>query len=233
MSSELLPTFWHKESNKNTVMSIYNDNLGDYRGSKPRLSRDKILVAPQPHGNKLTIHQQIRTCQHMESVTKCDAETLNPPFCHEHTKQTLRLQIKKSTIDGAGDGLFAYNPKGGCVFKKYDYIASFHGEILTHEEFRERYGAKYDESDEKWFTPYSAQAGDKIIDAIIVRGIMAMANDCREEWRTNVTEKYDPDLPNQIKCYANRDIYHDDELFIKYGIAWWIAFPHEYIENLK
>ena len=37
-------------------------------------------------------------------------------FCHIHTKNVLKLQIKKSTIENAGKGLFAYGIPNEIVF---------------------------------------------------------------------------------------------------------------------
>lgn len=219
------PKFFIK-GKKEIPLNIYHDNLGNYDGFKPYLSKKHEMIVPQPNDNFLKANVQIRQCQAFEKDIQCQNETHVQPYCRKHLNEILHLDIKTSTIENAGDGLFAYKKEGGLVFKPHEFICCFQGEILTNDQFRKRYGADFDKTDEKWFTPYSARLGDLIVDCLIVRGVMSIANDIRTEWLTNVYEVYDEES-KELRCYANRRIYHEEELFISYGIAWWIAFPGE------
>lgn len=63
------------------------------------------------------------------------------PYCYEHARSLLHVDIRPSTIPGAGLGLFALKE-----FKKDDLIAPYKGEIITKAQMDERYGdglAKY------------------------------------------------------------------------------------------
>lgn len=222
------PSFYVKKENKRINLDLYKDNLGEYKGFQPFLSKNHEMIVKQPHGNEFKANIQIRQCQANVDNLQCKNSTHIQPYCKDHLKEILNLEVKTSTIQNAGDGLFAYKKDGGLVFKPHQPIYCFQGEILSNENFRQRYGAKYDKTDELWFTPYAARLDkDHIIDCLIVRGVMSCANDIRTEWQTNVYEKYDEET-GELKCYANRRIFHGEELFISYGIAWWIAFDHSY-----
>src|SRR5512135_897886 len=53
--------------------------------------------------------------------------------CWIHTMHKEHLKVQKSRIPGAGDGLFAWNPKGGRgpVFSPGDVIELYTGEVTT------------------------------------------------------------------------------------------------------
>ena len=63
-------------------------------------------------------------------------------LCYTHLRYQRFLVIKKSTIPGAGNGLFACNLRAvdGVVFKKGQKIGSHYiGQVLSREELLERY----------------------------------------------------------------------------------------------
>jgi hypothetical protein len=213
---------FHMKDQTIVKLPMYYDNLPPYRGFEPYFSKKLKIIADQPQQNKFIGHIEIRQCQAKE----CEKKTHIQPYCEKHRKEIQKLLIKKSNIKEAGMGLFAFGEKEKIVFKQNDLIGYYQGEILDLQGLRERYGAKYDKSDEKWFTPYAAKCGDSYIDSIIVRTTMSCMNDIRSDWKTNVIEKYDQ-INNTLKCIAKKDIYHGDELFVNYGISYWISFPYQ------
>lgn len=85
------------------------------------------------------------TCQ--LECARCEAETKSGaqckrrtrkqlPFCFEHARSILHVDIRPSTIPGAGLGLFALQE-----FKNNDLIVPYKGELLTKDQVDERYGA--------------------------------------------------------------------------------------------
>ena len=215
----MLPQFITEKETKQ--LPIYTDNLPPYKGFKPYFSKKLEIIADQPHKNKFLGFVQIRQCQ----AKDCYKKTNIQPYCELHRKEILKLSVKKSTIPEAGMGLFAFKEKEKIVFNEGDLIGFYQGEVLNDKQLRERYGAKFDKTDEKWFTPYTAKAGNVFIDSIIIRTTMSCMNDMREDWKSNVIEKYD-EKKNNLKCIAKKNIYHGDELFVTYGISYWLSFPN-------
>eukprot|EP00455_Lapot_gusevi_P011061 TRINITY_DN1507_c0_g1_i2.p1 TRINITY_DN1507_c0_g1~~TRINITY_DN1507_c0_g1_i2.p1 ORF type:complete len:285 (-),score=-4.04 TRINITY_DN1507_c0_g1_i2:129-983(-) len=220
------------------IAPIFSDNIPGYDESELKeaaFSPDECVVAPQPYGY-FRSYVQVRRCLAKSGKPKqrCENMTSVLPYCPLHTRQLLNLEVRASTIPNAGNGLFAYSShfdadsdqkERPVVFYNGQLIHYFQGEILEYKAYRDRYGAAFDASDKKWFTPYAARLPcGKIVDAILVRGIMACANDVRDLSKTNVSPGSDC-RPSYLPCYASKTIYHGDELFISYGEAWWGSFP--------
>ena len=76
-----------------------------------------------------------RQCAYYGKKGRCKRiTTLTHPFCAKHTKKMLGVSVKKSHIKGAGYGLFAEKD-----FKKGQKIVEYTGELLTQDEYDERY----------------------------------------------------------------------------------------------
>lgn len=220
------PVFYERISkNKFKIHKIplYSDNLGcDYKGYTPHYHKKKIFTAKQPDGSFLRTPIQIRQCQYVSSKRKqCQNKTYFLPYCKKHTRELLNLEVKTSTLKNAGLGLFAYNPSKKIVFKKSEFIHFYHGEVLTWSQYEQRYFAHLDPTGKKWFTPYAADAGENIIDSLIVRGVCGFANDNLKE--PNAVYKYM--RGNLGGFFAKRDIFHGEEIFISYGKEYWDSFP--------
>jgi hypothetical protein len=93
----------------------------------------------------------------------------------------MNLAIKKSSIPGAGKGLFAIRTKKADlteaekrapVFKgteqRGDIIAKYTGQVVTPEQLDERYG--------EYTAPYAFTFQGKLVDAALDRGIASLAN---------------------------------------------------------
>lgn len=76
-----------------------------------------------------------RQCAYYGKKGRCRSiTTITHPFCAKHTKKMLGLSVKPSKVKGAGYGLFAEKD-----FKKGQKIVEYTGEILTQDEYDERY----------------------------------------------------------------------------------------------
>jgi hypothetical protein len=102
-------------------------------------------------------------------------------------KSVANLEIKESTIENAGLGIFAYkpannrqngnnipvfSPNGNGVNSK-KIINEYIGEIVTEEELENRYGG------DDFTAPYAyrfSAARDELIDPALIRGVGSLAN---------------------------------------------------------
>lgn len=156
-------------------------------------------------------------CQ-LDSV-QCDAETktgaacrkqavIGLPFCYIHSKTYLRLEVRDSEIEGAGKGVFAYNPHAdhGRVFSRGQFICEYVGEVLTKDEVDERYGDTDDLT-----APYVIQvSANRFLDAACRRGIAGVINHST----TPNVQFYS--YQGRIRCRATRNINHGTELKANY-----------------
>ena len=106
------------------------------------------------------------------------------PYCAEHLSSELHLEIRKSTVPNAGNGLFACLPdttsRNELVFAANptrkqkesgvrQRICEFEGEILNAEQLQERYG--------DFTAPYALKVTSNFfIDPAGYRSVGAMAN---------------------------------------------------------
>src|SRR6476619_7360919 len=80
---------------------------------------------------------QCNRCKHRNPKTKqqCNRQTcIGVTLCWQHTLLDLRIQIKTSTIAGAGKGLFAIVKSARAneiIFNEDDIICEYTGEVLT------------------------------------------------------------------------------------------------------
>jgi hypothetical protein len=83
-------------------------------------------------------HHTIRIaarCAHAANGRQCGRTTVvTHPYCWYHTRTELGLEVRRSTIAGAGLGLFAVRP-----FLPGERIAQYDGERLSADEYQERY----------------------------------------------------------------------------------------------
>lgn len=227
----------HDQNGKTEELPIYSDNLPTYKGAvSPFVSPKFFVEARQPYGY-FKGFLQLRQCQYFDENQQCPEITPIQPYCRKHLLEILHLDVKTSTIKGAGNGLFAYsNTKfnendNQIVFKENQFIYSFHGELLSMSELKHRYQANLDTSSSKdqWFTPYAACLdATNVVDSIVIRGVMSMANDPRDTNKVNTYEVVGTeDGKRVIKVYASRNIRDNDEIFINYGKPFWWSFPKD------
>ena len=154
--------------------------------------------------------------QHSISVTKrcaykgkkgrCKRETtITHPYCGKHTKKVLGLSVKKSSIPGAGYGLFAET-----TFKKGEHIVQYTGEVLTTDQYDKRYG-----DDE--LGAYGITLNDnQVIDAAKTSsGVARYACDYHGSGKKNNAEYVTDD--EEVWIVATKKIKPGDEIFTDYG----------------
>jgi hypothetical protein len=149
------------------------------------------------------------------------------PFCPRHARRAYGVEIRPSSVQGAGLGLFATRP-----FAEDEKIAPYFGERLTQTQLNERYGSV------NVTAPYAIADGQNrqgrrmIADAACVRSIASLANhsstapnaefvsvrlrgnDARAipEWEGRSFGRW---------LVALRDILPDEEIVWDYGDVYW------------
>jgi len=128
------------------------------------------------------------------------------------------LRILDSTIEGAGKGVFAIDPKqphGAVIFKKNDHICKYDGQIISRAENDARYGDEHTALYSYNLSNGRAGGEKRVEDASCHRGIGSMINHS--------------DRPNaialqrggRILIFAFRDIRNGQEIFTSYGNHYW------------
>jgi hypothetical protein len=191
---------------------------------------DTLTLAPQPYGYVCGF-QRVRPCAAVDAGIPCSATTAIVPFCAAHLRTRLKLAVRPSTLPDAGLGLFAVSNRadgavGEVVFDNGDLIYYMEGEVLRWKEYEDRYGACHDPTGAYWFTPYAARLPNgQIVDALVVRGVLACANDPRDPARVNMKPSHPDRRPTRMPLFATRPIRDGEEIFTAYGDGWWAAFP--------
>lgn len=109
------------------ALPLYAPNFGE---AVPRIadppvdlcSPHALTVAPQPCGGFVVARQRVFQCAH----DACTQRTRILPYCARHTLEVLCLEVRPSSIAGAGLGLFAAWPQ-----------ASFAPERTHHHDYHE------------------------------------------------------------------------------------------------
>ena len=149
-------------------------------------------------------------CQKCEATNKngvsCKRNTCKMlPTCYQHTKSVYGVEVKQSSIEKAGLGLFSCRD-----FKKNDIICPYKGEILTKKELDERYG----KSDID-YSPYAVQMStDKFMYCSCFRGLGSYAN-CKTG--NNNAKLVVSNPHNTVNVKATKNIKEGQEIFVSYG----------------
>lgn len=147
--------------------------------------------------------------------------------CWQHRKKIPRegvddvvgFEIRASTIQGAGKGVFVHAPNvRGAVFSRGDVVMEYFGEQLDDQEEDRRYG------DGRTLGPYVGEG----VDAGCVRSIGGMINTVppragrgRRGGGRNVEIISYTDIEGFLTVDATRNIHHGDELLMDYGLDYW------------
>lgn len=138
------------------------------------------------------------------------------PYCSSHIVGELKVKIMPSNIQGAGKGLFAWNPREeGIIFRQGDVIAPYGGEILDPAQTYARYNGSH--------RPYGVQVSAvRTLDAACSRGTGAYANGSGLPGG-NVVPNARLAVSNQgtANVKATKNIRHGQEIIIAYGPAFW------------
>lgn len=141
------------------------------------------------------------------SGRRCRRITLNGMWCNTHAKSIAGLYVGKSSIEGAGKGLFA-----ACKFSKNDLLAYYHGELLSDKELHKRYSNKYT-------APYTLAASDKGygVDCATHRSLASMSNHKDKGNNADLTA----DENGNLCLAARKTIRPGEEITCNYGKDYW------------
>lgn len=165
------------------------------------------------------LHQAILKSTHCEAHTKKGTRCkrlciVGFEYCPSHLELIKHLKIKKSTMEGAGKGLFAYDKskdENEIIFKKNERIVDYNGKRKTQEQIDNEY--------KNYTAPYAiAYSQDKIIDAGDKRGVGSLMNH-KPNSQSNVrfaTKKQNGQIIG-VQLIATKNIRNGQELFAYYG----------------
>ena len=143
-------------------------------------------------------------------------------LCPTHLKSDAHLEIKPSTIAGAGSGVFAYNhdAETEIVFKPMQRISEYKGELITGKQLNERYG--------NFTAPYGMELSpDRFIDSACVRSYSSMVNHAPAK-KSNARFSLSGDRKH-VYLVATKRIRHGDEILINYGRSYKFNDPTEHM----
>lgn len=157
--------------------------------------------------------------------TRCSVKsTIGVEYCWRHLLSEKHLKIKRSTIPGAGLGVFASVPN-----ERDDYVVfpadtvildNYVGETISKKKEGKRYLKGNDTTGP--YT-YTSENGETIIDGACKRGTATILNHNSESPNTTWEEIHEPDGSRnfgELKTKALTDIRNNTELFINYGDAY-------------
>ena len=144
--------------------------------------------------------------------------TFGLPLCWTHMTKERFLKVRPSTIPNAGKGLFAHRPGHvPPVFFAGDEIVRYDGQIISSDLAQARYGDHT--------APYGALIdATHVEDAACKRGVGAIANHASPS-ATNAKLWV---VDGKIVLYAERDIFHGQEIFLNYGADYGFDDPTSY-----
>ena len=158
----------------------------------------------------------VRHCVQCNAITKkgirCKRITCKyTTYCWQHTQLIRKFSVKKSTIPGAGNGLFTLKN-----IKKGDRIIEYTGEIIDNDK------------DDNELSIYGIGiSNDKIIDAKSTQSELGRySNDCRKESRRkkqckNNNARFEDDGNDRVYLVATKRIRIGEEIFTDYGNEYW------------
>jgi SET domain-containing protein len=131
-------------------------------------------------------------------------------YCWQYLLYNHHLRIKASTLRNAGKGLFAIDKtkqNNAVIFKKYDRIIGYDGEVVDKEELQRRYRNN--------IAPYGIvvnKSKDIYEDGALLRGIGTL---CNHKQNSNV--RFSITRDNHVFLVATKPIKNGMELFVDYG----------------
>jgi hypothetical protein len=188
-------------------------------GIRPSLSSSSMLnLAAHKHKDEDLFNANVDDLQTLllRSIhAQDDLNTNLPP----HPLGDFHLKVAPSTIQDAGNGLFALEniPKGAIAC----YYSGNRHHYQSQKRFKGKARAYLLKLQNGW--PSYDRRNDGFLDALPTEGVLArFINDPRLEERCNVTFKHIKE-PGIWHCpvVSLRDIVAGEELFISYGPAYW------------
>lgn len=146
-----------------------------------------------------------------------------PRFCQLHTLLIQNLYIKKSNINGAGNGLFS----GNYGFKKGMIIGEYSEDYMEVKENRVRIRNGKNKSSNDSYLLCSLGKGKDVMcwDALDIRStITRNANDAHNsKFKNNAYFQQTKDNKGKIHIYmvASENILADNEILVEYSDSYW------------
>ena len=153
-------------------------------------------------------------CTRCKATTKggsqCSRTTCKySDMCYQHTKSDKNLEVKKSHIVDAGQGLYATK-----LFKKGEKITDYRGVVKTSEEYNKKksgYGIHLNKG--------------SILDASSTQsGLGRYANNCRpsnKECKGNNATLVVNNKNKTASLKATKSIRMGEEIYVPYGSGYW------------
>lgn len=186
MSHDSRPPFLVLHDQTKIQLSTFSNNCLESCKVADQDQYQNIEFAPQPFG-LVAGRRLLRRCAFARRGLTCATWTRILPYCAQHARALLKLEVRPSTISHAGMGLFAcgkrlqqqplagpfdhlhnWTPSAKCdmdgtdgkteeiepdhvvasadesqevVFASGDLVYYMEGEVLTNEQYEERYGS--------------------------------------------------------------------------------------------
>lgn len=142
----------------------------------------------------------------VKSGSRCKRTTcFQLPYCSQHVKLILQVEVKTSKIPNSGLGLFALRE-----FRKGDVVAPYGGEVVDLKEHHRRYGATKAD-----LMPYGIRVtNDAFIDGACFRGSGAYANSNPGKNNAKFAVNTRTRTANVV---ATKTIAAGNEVFVSYG----------------
>ena len=160
-------------------------------------------------------HLKQYQCQHInpKKGNQCKRKQyIGFDLCWKHLETDCHLKIKKSNIEGAGKGLYAFNGTSNddVIFKgnqsKGDRIIAYNADVITHLEANRRYG--------NHTAPYGVYVNkDYIEDAACMRSAGSLANHISNSKANAKLYSHQ----GRVYLRAIKNIRNGDEILTDYG----------------
>lgn len=145
-------------------------------------------------------------CAYEGANGRCKRKTtITHPYCAEHTREVLGVEVKASQIPGAGLGLWAVRD-----FKKGQMLFNYGGERLSVREYNERY-------DKEEMGAYGITLNSRFVldaratDAGVARYVCSYQGSGKKPNMEYVTDG------KVVEMWTIRSIKAGEELFSDYG----------------
>ena len=159
-----------------------------------------------------TSRSVVQCIAHTRTGARCKRRTRRTNLCYAHLEKEQHLKIKKSTIPGAGMGLFTTVQR-----RAHRMVAPYTGEYVTRPQ--DNYGGDYVVSlnGPPQAPPYKYVDARKTTD-----GAGRFSNNARrQDHKTNNSHLSANSNSRDAKVVASRNIPAGSEILTKYGNDYW------------
>jgi hypothetical protein len=189
--------------------------------NEERESRYQFTMYDSEHNVLFKTHLISGRCRgNRANGQRCKRRCVVPyEYCPDHLVTFQHVQVRPSTIAGAGKGLFARNPdlaEDAIAFRTGDLIMQYNGEHISMEEVQQRYHSEH--TGRNYTAPYGFRVDAmRAIDGAKMRGAASLANTVRGAGgRPNARFSVNNNT-HSVSIKASRNIRNNEEIFVAYG----------------